>query len=453
MTTALTAGLGQFISGLRFKDLPQQVLPTIRSGFTDCVGTMIAGAHDPAPQLLRSVLNPKGGEATLLLGEGRAAVAEAAWINSTAAHALDFDDVSQRGEHTSAVLVPAILAEAEALGASGEQMITAYAAGYETSAELVRRDPDYHHNKGWHPTGIFGAISTAAACASLHQLDAEQAARAIAIGASQSCGLTSNFGTMTKPFHAGRACHSGVIAARLAKAGFTASPDALEHPPGFLHAVSPSGRVDVESPVEAGRDWKLIRVGLNIKKYPLCFATNRALDGMSDLRRANKIDPAQVARISVSTGRRGTTLLRFHSPQTNLEARFSMEFAMAAMLIAGNAGLAELEESFIRRADVQALIKKVVVVPEDRDDPKAPGYAIYDQIIIEMNDGSRIDSGEIKQVRGGPDLPLTLDELWTKFEDCAKLGTLKIPPRRLFDALMSLDRMTHIREFPALAPR
>ena len=127
---------------------------------------------------------------------------EAAWINGAAAHALDYDDVALRG-HPSAVLVPAILAEAESLKATGAQMATAYAAGYEVWADLQRRDPDQHHEKGWHPTGIFGAIGAAAACASLRGLDPETATQAIALGASQSAGLVSNFGTMTKPFHAG----------------------------------------------------------------------------------------------------------------------------------------------------------------------------------------------------------------------------------------------------------
>src|SRR5450759_1822829 len=166
MPVALTLGLGKFIAGLRYPDIPKDAISFIHTGFADCVGVMIAGAREPAPQLVRAMLAPAGDEATLLFGAGRASAPEAAWINGTAAHALDFDDVAQRG-HPSTVLVPAILAEAEATGASGAAMVLAYAAGYETWAELVRRDPDQHHNKGWHPTGIFGAIGAAAACASL----------------------------------------------------------------------------------------------------------------------------------------------------------------------------------------------------------------------------------------------------------------------------------------------
>src|SRR5262249_8474001 len=150
---------------------------------------------------------------------------------------------------------------------------------------------------GWHPTGIFGPIGAAAACASLRGLDPEKAAVAIALGASHSAGLVANFGTMTKPYHAGRAAHAGVIAVRLAEAGFSASADALEHPLGFLAAVSPKGDADRTSPARVGRDWQILRQGLSVKKYPLCYCTHRAIDGMLDLLAEEKIDAENVARI------------------------------------------------------------------------------------------------------------------------------------------------------------
>ena len=449
MPVALTLGLGKFIAGLRYRDIPEDAIAFIRIGFTDCVGVMIAGAGEPAPQLLRAMLAPAGGEATLLFGAGRASAPEAAWINGTAAHALDFDDVAQRG-HPSTVLVPAILAEAEALGASGEAMMLAYAAGYETWAELVRRESDQHHNKGWHPTGIFGAIGAAAACASLRRLDATQAAHAIALGASQSAGLMSNFGTMTKPFHAGRSAHAGVVSARLAEKGFSAALDTLEHAQGFLAAVSPAGKVDRESAIEAGSVWKLARTGLSVKKYPLCFCTHRALDGMLDLLQAERVDAGKVSRVTVSTSRRNATMLRNHAPQTGLEAKFSMEFAMASALIAGRAGLAELTDGFVRRPDVQALMKRVVVKEDEREDPAAPGYAIYDEVTLETDGGKKKDSVQVTNVRGSPDLPLAREELWAKFEGCVQVGTANVKARDLFDALMSLERLAQVRNLPGL---
>lgn len=449
MPCALTLGLGRFVAGLRYGDIPADAIAFIHTGFADCVGVMIAGAGEPAPQLVRAMLAPAGGEATLLFDAGRACAAEAAWINATAAHALDFDDVGQRG-HPSTVLVPAILAEAEALGASGEAMMAAYAAGYETWAELVRREPDQHHNKGWHPTGIFGAIGAAAACASLRRLGAEQAAHAIALGASQSAGLMSNFGTMTKPFHAGRSAHAGVVAARLAQNGFTASLDALEHPQGFLAAVSPAGRVDRESPLEAGLRWKLARDGLSVKKYPLCYCTHRALDGVLDLLREKRLDAGKVGRVTVSTSPRYATILRNHAPQTGLEAKFSMEFAMASALLAGRAGLAELTDGFVRRPEVQSMMKQVRVTVDEREDPALPGHAIYDEVTLEDASGGILGRIQVRQVRGSPEQPLTRADLWAKFEGCVQAGAATVNARDLFDALMSLEHVAQARKLPGL---
>ena len=449
MTTELTRKLGEFVAWLRYGQIPAGAISVIRTGFTDCVGVMIAGSVEPVVQLLAAALKPPPGEATLVFGPNTAAAPEAAWINAAAAHALDFDDVALRG-HPSAVLVPAILAEAQAIGASGREMMAAYAAGYETWAELVRREADHHHAKGWHPTGIFGAIAAAAACASLRKLDASEATHAIALGASQSAGLMANFGTMTKPFHAGRAAHAGVISARLAGAGFTASPDALEHPQGFLSAVSPAGRINVEMPVEAGTNWKLTRDKLSLKKYPLCFCTHRALDGLLDLIAANPVAAEKVGRVTVSISRTHATILRNHLPQTGLEAKFSMEFAMASVLAAGRAGLVELQDHFVRRPEIQALMPRVVIEIDEREDPAQPGKAIYDLVRVETADGRRLESARIKQVRGGPEQPLTRAELWAKFDSCLQVGPGGVPARKLFDALMSLDQLPHVSRLPGL---
>jgi 2-methylcitrate dehydratase PrpD len=449
MPTALTAGLGRFIANLRYEDIPAEAREYIAIGFTDCVGVMIAGSKEDVVQVVTSTLSPARGESTLVFGPGSASALEAALINGAAAHALDYDDVAQRG-HPSAVLVPAILAEAQAVGASGKDMMVAYAAGYETWAELVRRDIDHHHEKGWHPTGIFGAIGAAAACASLRKLDEEKATYAIALGASQSAGIMANFGTMTKPFHAGRSAQSGVLAARLAANGFTASPDAFEHPQGFLSAVSPKGQINLDLPLEAGTKWKILGEKLSVKKYPLCYCTHRALDAILDLTGEQSIDPAKVESVTVSTSRLNTKILRNHQPQTGLEAKFSMEFAMASALVAKRAGLAELTDDFVLSPEVQALMKRVTVQPDDRQDPDKPGKSPYDMVIVETVDKQRLESAKVKHIRGGAELPLKREELWTKFEGCLQTSPRPFAARELFDALMALEKVAHVNDLPGL---
>jgi 2-methylcitrate dehydratase PrpD len=242
----------RFVADVSFERLAAEAVDVARVGFIDGIATMIAGADDPAPQLLRKALRPGHGDPGLYFSGETVPAPKPAWTNGTAG--------------------------GEALRASGRDMLAAYVAGYETWAKLAWRDPGHHHRKGWHPTGIFGPIG-AAACASLRRLDAEHASNALALAASQSSGVTANFGTMTTPFHAGRSAHSGLITARLAEVGFTAAPDAIEHPQGFLSAVSRAGEADRETPAQAlGSEWKILKYRLGIKKYPACYCTHRALD-------------------------------------------------------------------------------------------------------------------------------------------------------------------------------
>ncbi|WP_424139566.1 MmgE/PrpD family protein [Roseomonas chloroacetimidivorans] len=446
MAASLTQALGAFVAELRSEAVPEDARAVARTGFIDCLGVMLAGASEPVVGILREVVGTGGeAEASILLGPERAAAPNAAWINATAAHALDYDDVAQRG-HPSTVLVPAVLAEGEALDVDGAALLTAYVAGYEVWAELVRHDGGYHHEKGWHPTGIFGAIGAAAACAKLHRLDAEKAAMAIALAASQASGVVANFGSMTKPFHAGRAAHSGIISARLARAGMTASPDTIEHPRGFLRAISPEGKLDDLTPSEGfGRDWRIITGRLSIKKYPMCYFAHRAADAMIDLVKSERPDPRAIERIEVSVSRSHAAVLRNAQPNTGLEAKFSAQFAMAAALTTGWIGLRELTDSYVQRPEIQDLMRRVIVVPSDDIDPALPGYARADSVRIFMKDGRRIDSVPVRRARGHAEAPLREDELRAKFEDCLASADAGAHAAPLYQKLRHLEALPSAR--------
>lgn len=436
---SLTKTLGQFVSGLSPDRLPAEAKRVAKIGFIDCIGTMIAGRDEQAPQILKTVLKPAAGKATLYFSGQTSPAPEAAWINGTAAHALDFDDVAMRG-HPSTVLVPAIIAESEDLDASGAAMLVAYVAGYETWAELVRRDKGFHHSKGWHPTGIFGVIAAAAACASLRGLDAEHAAQALSLGASQSAGLMANFGTMTKPFHAGRAAHAGIMAARLAGAGFTSSMDGLEHPQGFLNAVSPAGEVDRgEALPTLGKEFQIEKLGLSIKKYPTCYCTHRAIDGMLDLVASNKVRPDDVSEVTVTLSENYATILRNHTPQTGLAAKFSIEFAMSCAIVAHRVGLTELTDAFVQRGDVQSLIGRVSIETNKNYDQESSGASVQDQVSIRLASGETLNGEPVKHARGHAERPLSEAELFTKFENCLDVGKSRVPASVLFERLKGLE--------------
>jgi 2-methylcitrate dehydratase PrpD len=439
----VTRQLGAFVASVRSRNVPAEAFETAKLGFTDCVATMLAGSVEDAPKILREALEAPRGSSSLFLTRDSAPALEAALINGTAAHALDYDDVALRG-HPSTVIVPAILAEAEALGSSGRDMVLAFIAGYEVWAELAWRDPDNHHFKGWHPTGIFGAVGAAAACALLHGLDAEKSAHALALGASGSAGLMANFGTMSKPFHAGQSARAGVLAARLAKAGFTGALDAIEHPQGFLAAVSPGGKVDRVSAATAGDQWRIVESGLNIKKYPLCYCTHRALDCMLDLVKEHPIRADDVADIHVLTSRRNATILRNARPQTGLEAKFSMEFAMASAIVAGSAGLKELTDGFVLRPEVQALFPKVRMELDDRAHPTMPGHSPYDVVTVTLKDGRRIASKQVSEARGAKLAPLYEGELEAKFRDCFAIARPSADHAALFGALQRLETVRSV---------
>ena len=331
--------------------------------------------------------------------------------------------------HPSVVLTPAILAEGERLRVSGKELIAAYVAGYETWAELVSRDADKHHGKGWHPTAVFGTVGAAAAASRLGGLNVQKTTNALAIAASMAGGVGANFGTMTKPFHAGRAAQSGIQAARLAAVGMTASPDALEHRIGFLAAFSPRGRIDVERSVQQDT-WHILRHGLNIKRYPVCYALHRSIDAVV----AMEAKAADVQSVEMHIGKLQAAMLRHSSPQNALDAKFSAQFAMAAALTAGKVGLAELTDGFVQRKDVQALMAKVRVVTTDATDPDDPLFAAFDYVTV-----NGVKSREIRHAKGHARNPLTLDELREKFDDCT--GGKQ---RALLEKLLTLESLPDV---------
>jgi len=456
MTAALTREIGNFIAGISFGDIPTDALAVAKIGTIDAVGTMMPGRTEPVVEILDRCLRAKTepAEARLFMGRDRVSADLAALLNGTAMHVLDYDDVTLiLGAHPSTVLAPAIFAQADTQpGATGQDVLRAYVIGYEVWAELAMRESGAHHLKGWHPTSILGVIAAAAACAALRGLDADKAAHAIGIAASESCGLAANFGSMTKSYHAGRAAQSGLLAARLADAGMTASTDVLEHPRGLLFALSPEGKIDTQTPTDRlGRDWQIVKHRVGIKKYPMCYAVHRAVDGLLDLRQQTPIDPADVAKICVEIGTTQAAILRNPRPQTGLEAKFSIEFAMACGLVAGRAGLAELTDEFVQRSEVQRLIACTEVVTNSEKSSTIDVFSPYDQVTLTLNNGDTLQSAKVEMARGDAGLPLSRDELRAKFEDCLRAGGIgNNSARALFEALDDVENLTLVSDLPTL---
>lgn len=450
--TGLTQQLGSFVINLRLEDVPADALRTAKAGFTDCFAVMIAGQRDDVSGLVDRAMasSDRAEQASVIPTGARRNVEDAALINGVSAHVLDYDDVTLDG-HPSAVLVPSILAQAEASGSSGAEMLLAYVAGYEVWAELLVREPTPLHQKGWHPTALRGTVAAAAACARLRGLTPGQTATAIAISASMAGGLVANFGTLTKCFQVGRAAQSGVLAARLAQAGLTGSPDALEHPSGFLAATSPLGQADLKRLFDPTRkEWHLSRQGLNIKRYPVCYATHRAIDAALDLANSHDLTSANVAKIRVFTGEMQMVMLRNERPRTGFEAKFSMPFAMASAIVERKVGLAQLTDAFVLRPDVQSLFPKVSyeLTKETLD---GSAFAPEESVEVVTTSGKTLHSDTIKFAKGSHQRPLTQDELREKFDDCLGEQFDRKAKTDTFDRLSNLERLNTAADLIALA--
>lgn len=438
----LTQQLAQFIASLEFTQLPAQAVETVKRGAIDCVGVLFAGRGEPVVRILQKEIRAaRGDEARVLFTSEKASSPDAALVNAVAAHALDYDDTGIDG-HPSVVLVPTVLAEGERLGASGAELITAYVAGYESWAELAGRDADKHHAKGWHPTAVFGTVAAAAAGARLARLDPARSANALGIAASMASGLVANFGSMTKPYQVGRAVQNGIVAARLAAGGMTASPDALEHRSGFLQAVSPQGRVRADGEIAAGRDWHILRHGINIKRYPVCYALHRSIDAVLELVVRHDVRPDAVAAVEVRIGRLQAGMLRHSRPQNGLDAKFSAEFAMASAIMARRVGMGELNDMLVRSAPIQSLMLKVQVTAVDEHNAEEPLFAPFDTVTIMLKNGTKLASEPVRYAKGHARNPIGLDELRGKFDEC--VGRSFAPAARfaLFQRLLRLESLS-----------
>jgi 2-methylcitrate dehydratase PrpD len=444
----LTRQIGRFAAEFDLSTVPDASLQGARIGIADCVGTMLAGSKEPAPNIIqRTCIDVDSARGAPVVPSRRwLAPADAALVNGVSAHVLDYDDVALAG-HPSTVLVPAILAQGWASGSSGQDLLAAYIAGYEAWALLDDLEPGHFHDLGFHPTAVLGTIATAVACAYLQRLSVDQATHAVALSASLAAGLVGNFGSMTKSLHAGRAAQSGVLAATWAKAGYTASVDAIEHRTGFMRTHSPSREPDLtERDQRLGKEWRMPGYGINVKRYPICYATHRAIDAALALRAAQNVAADAVAEVRVHTGETQRLMLRNRAPQTGLEAKFSMEFPMASALIAGRVGLRELTDEFVTRADVQELMTrvKVTTTPElakDWDQPFAP----VDDVTFVLKDGRELKADPVTRPKGSWQRRLTQDELREKFVDCAQ-DTLGDGAGTLFDQLSNLKALGSVRE-------
>lgn len=418
----LTRAIAAFVSDLDAAAIPAAALSTVRRGMADCVGVSFAGAHEAVAghALALAQARSSQGPSRIWTRDAAASPADAALANATIAHALDFDDTGLEG-HPSVVLAPVVLAEAQRLGRTWREAVVAYVIGYETWAELLARDEDKHHGKGWHPTAVFGVVAGAAAAARMRGLDAQASAHALGIAASMAAGLVANFGSTTKPLQVGFAAANAVVAVTLAERGATAARDALESPRGFLRALSPAGRVRRDGECRIGQDWQIVRQGLNIKRYPVCYAAHRIVDAALALRGRLHGRMHDIVEATVRMGELQAAMLRSQRPRSALDAKFSAQYVVACALLRGRLTLQDLSDEAVLAEDVQQLLRRVRVVPLSARDEHEPLFSPEDRLSVRLRDGACIDGEPVRRALGHASRPVGDGELAEKFLTCARV--------------------------------
>jgi len=459
--SSLTAYVAQFVIGTKASAIPADVMRLGKRSVLDGIGLALAGNAAESGHIVRTYLKslgiPTGKGATVIGTSMKVPARFAAFANGIAIHADDYDDTQLAVAkdrvyglltHPTAPALPPVLALGEIGNRSGLDVLAAYQVAVEAETKICEAINPRHYDHGFHSTATIGAIAAAAGASRMMGLNLEQTRRALGIGASQAAGLRENFGTMTKPFHPGRSCESGIVAAEFAKLGWTATPVVLEAGRGFFKAAG-GGYDPAAIEGRLGNPWTFTFPGVSIKPHPSGSLTHPGMGLMLDLIRKHDIRREQVVKVKVGTNRHMPNALIHHRPQNELQAKFSMEFCMAILLLQRKAGLAEFTDQVVNRPDVRKMIEKVDfgVHPE----AEAAGYEKMTTIIdIELADGRKI-GGRADFGKGSPANPMSDDELATKFRECAAWGKLpKASADKVVDRVFNLEKLESIRELTRL---
>jgi 2-methylcitrate dehydratase PrpD len=378
-----------------------------------------------------------------VIGQGfRTSALNAALANGTAAHALDFDHSFTIMGQPTAPVAPATFALGEALGASGRQVIEAYVAGFEVTAKLVHSLRDSAHD-GWHAPSTLGSFGAAAACSKLLGLDAAKTQMALGITASMASGIVANFGTMTKPLHVGLGARNGVLAAKLAGGGYTASPKAIEGGFGFYSVLHENTAIHEQEIEELGRSYALITDGLRIKPYPCGGLTHQVIDSVLEFRAKHGLTAEMIDRVDVDVVKHTFDRIVFRVPQTGIQGKFCMPYLVARAIIDGKIGLDIFTDSAVRDQNVLKLAERVQM-NLDSNLKKSDAAGRPCRVTVRLKNGQTF-TREAQHAKGGPEHPMSEADLRDKFTECAREAIDASSAAKVLDYIESLESLSDIR--------
>jgi 2-methylcitrate dehydratase PrpD len=417
-----------------------------RNAIADMIGCTLLGAPTETTDAAR-MPELYGAGACLVLGRReRLGMLDAAFVNGTAGHALDYDDTSKSlSGHPTVIIVPGLLALAEMRGASGKAFVDAYIIGVEAAARFARGVNFQHYEKGWHPTATLGIFGAAVAASVLMGLSQDEIANAISISASLASGLKANFGTSTKPLHAGIAARNGLFAALMASKGVSGSPVALEHPQGFLEVFNGAGNYNIDRMLAGwAQPLDLLAPGISIKKYPCVYSVHGAIDAAIQLHDGPLGTTAAVTDVLVRMHPR-RLLPHVRNPATSaLNAKFSLPYAVARGLVNGAVLLDHFEDAALHDPAVTRVMGLIRMEPHDDD---ANDYGA--EVVVTLEDGTVLRQTVAAPLGRGPEAPLPQDMLEAKFIDCARRSLSDDGAAEIFGQLMRLDDLPRMADLTA----
>lgn len=427
--TKITMSAAQFVETVKFEDLSDEALHIAKRCIIDSLGLYLAGGQEETIALLiEEALDQGGREDALLLGsEKKVPAALAARVLGTAGHAHDWDDsqVSQDPAHIYGLLthpsIPPLTASLvmaqKVAPVSGKSFMLAFQTGFEVECKISEWMLPQHYMRGMHSSGTVGTFGAFAASAKLLGLKGDKLRHGFGIAASLAAGIRCNFGTMTKPLHVGRASENGVTAALLAARGFTADPDALDGPWGFM-AVHGGGADAAKLDQGFGQTWTINDPGVSIKPYPCGILTHPTIDLMLKMVLKHDIQADEIAKITVHAGSNILNPIRYPVAKNHLQAKFSLPAALAMIALVRKAGKIEFSDAFVAQDEMQRMQQKITT----KLDPEieALGFdKMRSRITIEKTDGTIYEDKADERYRGGPENPMTDGEVEAKFRSCA----------------------------------
>ena len=442
-----TETMAEWVVNTTYEDIPPDAIRVANESCFDLLGVILAGSMQPVGDIIKDYVNDLGGnsEATVLSSGDKTSLPNAALANGTMGHALDYDDFGGFG-HPTVAIFPALLALGENIGSTGRDLLEAYVIGCEVGLALQHTTKYNQMAKGFHATAVIGRIACTAACCKLLGLEQAQVVTALGIAGSMAGGVIHNFGTMTKPLHAGLVCRDGVTAAQLASRGLTSGSQILEHPLGYTSTVLGEGIYDLdEMAANMGKPFR-VQDALMIKKYPCCGGNHAMLDSLFSLMREHNFTYDDVVHAEVDQSFLSIVML-YEEPDDELKGKFSAKYNVAAALVDEDITIGTFSQEKIDDPKIQEAMGKVSnrVMAKSEEGLTDHGQGL--PIRITLKDGRIIDHrtsrGNILVAQGNP---WGFDNIKSKFEFNAGLALSRDRVQDTVDTWSDIGSVTDLAD-------